>query len=282
MSVQPERLDAESVLGLTEPTQLSEPTKSTLSDRVSAAEWQTRVDLAACYRLVAHFGWTDLIYNHISARVPDEPEHFLINSYGLMYEEISASNLVKIDLDGRLLDDPIGWGINQAGFVVHSAVHAARHDAFCVIHTHTPAGVAVSAQTQGLLPLNQQAMWFYDRMGYHDYEGIALETPERERLVRNLGAHNALVLRNHGVLTLGATIPAAFQLMYFLENACRAQVLATAGGASIMLPLHDVCERAAQQFHRPGREANTRSWSALLRMLDRQCAQQAGASSYRE
>lgn len=262
--------------------QLESSASPSVRERVSSSEWQTRIDLAACYRLVAHFGWTDQIYNHISARVPGEEGRFLINAYGLMYEEISASNLVKIDLDGNVIDDHLGWGINQAGFVVHSAVHAVRHDAFCVIHTHTPAGVAVSAQAHGLLPLNQQAMWFYNRIGYHDYEGIALDTDERERLVRNLGSHNALVLRNHGLLTLGATIPAAFQLMYFLESSCRAQVLATTGGAKIVLPPDAVCEKAAQQFHRPGREANTKSWLALLRMLERnESRSESDGSSYK-
>lgn len=236
--------------------------------RCSELEWQTRVELAACYRLIAHYGWIDLIYNHVSARVPGEQDCFLLNAYGLRYPEVCASNLIKIDLNGRILDDPIGWGINQAGFVVHSAVHAARHDAFCVIHTHTEAGVAVSAMPQGLLPHSQQAMWFHERIGYHDYEGVALDESERVRLAANLGSHNALILRNHGLLTAGDSIPAAFQLMYFLESSCRSQVAAMSCGQPLVLPSAEVCERAARQFHRPGRDANVRYWDAMLRMLD--------------
>ena len=186
-----------------------------------------------------------------------------------MYPEINASNLVKIDIEGNIIDDPLGWGINQAGFVVHSAVHRVRHDAFCVIHTHTRAGIAVSAQEQGLLPINQQAMWFYNRIGYHDYEGIALDLDERERLQKNLGKHNALILRNHGLLTLGNAVRAAFSLMHYLENACRAQIDAMAGGAKLVIPPHEVCEKAAQQFERSNRDASEKDWPALMRMLDR-------------
>jgi len=191
---------------------------------VNAAEWAVRVDLAACYRLAAHFRLTDLIYTHISSRVPHEDSHFLINAYGLLFSEIKASTLVKVKLDGTIVDDPTGLGINAAGFVIHGAVHGARHDVGCVMHTHTTAGLAVAAQRQGLLPLTQHAMRFTDSIGYHDYEGIALDVDEQARLVRDLGTHNAMILRNHGLLACGPSIPQAFNLIYWLEQACRIQV----------------------------------------------------------
>src|SRR5271154_2559614 len=178
----------------------------TLRDRVTAAEWQARVDLAACYRLAHHFGMTDLIYTHISARVPGPEEHFLINPYGLLFNEITASSLIKIDLDGAVVLKPdLDYPVNQAGFVIHSAVHAARPDVGCVMHTHTRAGMALSALECGLLPLTQTAMRFHGRIGYHEYEGPAVELDERQRLVANLGVHSAMILRNHGLLSAGAT-----------------------------------------------------------------------------
>src|SRR5678815_6054054 len=217
-------------------------------DRVSAGEWETRVDLAACYRLAAHYRMTDLIYTHISARVPGPEHHFLINAFGLTWDEITASALVKVTLDGEIVDDPTGSGINRAGYVIHSAVHRARPDLMCVMHTHTSAGIAVSAQDAGLLPLTQHAMRFTDSIGYHDYEGIALDVDEQARLVRDLGTHNAMILRNHGLLACGPTVHDAFDLMIHLERACQAQVAALGGGAQVVTPSHDVARKVAAQF----------------------------------
>jgi len=237
--------------------------------RASPAERETRVNLAACYRLVAYYGMTDQIYNHISARVPGEHGRFLINAYGMLFEEVTASSLVKIDSDGAVIDDSTGLGVNPAGFVIHGAVHEARPDAACVIHTHSRAGMAVSAQKEGLLPLTQHAMRFWNRIGYHDYEGIALDMDERARLARDLGRHDAMILRNHGTLTLGSTIRQAFELAYYLERACQAQIDAMAGGRPLNIPPPAVCEKTAQLFDRPNRPAHTRDWPALLRLLDR-------------
>jgi ribulose-5-phosphate 4-epimerase/fuculose-1-phosphate aldolase len=237
---------------------------------MSAAEQRARVELAACYRLVAHYRMTDLIYTHISARVPGRPPpRFLINPYGLMFEEITASNLVTVTLDGALVDDPAGFGINPAGFVIHSAIHRARHDVGCVIHTHTAAGLAVAAQKHGLLPLTQHAMRFTGHLAYHDYEGVALDLPEQRRLVRDLGQRNAMILRNHGLLACGATVAEAFDLIYYLERACQAQVGAMAGGAALSIPKEAVARKVARQFARPRRSAPENAWSALLRLLDR-------------
>jgi ribulose-5-phosphate 4-epimerase/fuculose-1-phosphate aldolase len=238
--------------------------------RVTPAEWAVRVDLAACYRLAAHFGLTDLIYTHISARVPGDEAHFLINAYGLLFSEIKASTLVKVRLDGGIVDDPTGLGINGAGFVIHGAVHGARHDVGCVMHRHTTAGLAVAAQRQGLLPLTQHAMRFTDALGYHDYEGIALDLDEQSRLVRDLGTHNAMILRNHGLVACGPTVHDAFDLMMHLERACQAQVAAASGGAELVMPSRDVARKVAAQFARPGRQAPLNAWTALLRMLDRE------------
>jgi ribulose-5-phosphate 4-epimerase/fuculose-1-phosphate aldolase len=238
-------------------------------ERVSAAEWDVRVDLAACYRLTAHFRLTDLIYTHISARVPGTNEHLLINAYGQLFEEITASSLVKITLDGEIVDDETGLGINPAGYVIHSAIHLARDDVGCVMHTHTGAGLAIAAQRQGLLPLTQHAMRFWDCLSYHDYEGVALDTDEQQRLIRDLGVNSAMVLRNHGLLTCGATVAQAFDAMYYLERACGAQVAAMSGGAELNIPPPSVAAKVARQFTRPGRTAPENAWAALLRMLDR-------------
>lgn len=243
-------------------------TDTPLRERVSAEEWETRVNLAACYRLAGYYGMTDQIYTHISARVPGGAEHFLLNAYGLLFDEVTASTLVKVDLEGRVVDDT-GLGINPAGFVIHSAIHAARHDGACVMHTHTRAGMAVSAQKNGLLPLTQHAMRFWRRIAYHDYEGVALDLDERQRLMRDLGEHKAMILRNHGLLTLGATIREAFELMYYLERSCQAQIDAMAGGAELNVPPPKICEHTARQFERQGRAAVERDWPALLRLLDR-------------
>jgi len=236
--------------------------------KASAAEWRARVELAACYRLVAHFRMTDLIYTHISARVPGGVPRFLINPYGLMFEEITASSLVTVTLEGRIVDDPTGLGMNPAGFVIHSAIHGARHDVGCVIHTHTAAGLAVAAQKRGLLPLSQHAMRFTDCLAYHDYEGVALDLPEQRRLVRDLGQHNAMILRNHGLLACGASVAEAFDRIYYLERACQAQVGAMAGGVPLSIPKQAVARKVARQFARPGRTAPGNAWSALLRLVD--------------
>lgn len=235
----------------------------------SDAEHAVRIDLAAAYRLLAKFGMTDLIYTHISARVPGTHEQFLINPYGWLFDEITASSLVKIDLDGNIVDAPEN-GVNQAGFVIHSAVHAARSDVECVVHTHTKAGMAVAASRAGLLPVNQISMQFYDRVAYHDYEGISLELDERERLVADLGRHDAMILRNHGLLTASTSIASAFSLMFYLNRACEIQLAAQAMG-ELVLPSPAICEHTAQQFEQSHSETigNEREWSALLRILDR-------------
>ena len=213
------------------------PTKiPSLKGSVIAEEWAVRVQLAATYRLCAMYGWTDLVFTHISARLPNENgEHrFLINPYGLMFEEMTASSLVKINIKGDICQDT-SYFINPAGFTIHSAVHLAREDAGCVIHVHTPYGMAVSAQKKGLRRYSQMAMQVFDDLAYHDYEGIALELDERERIVENLGSKNLLMLRNHGTLTTGPTCGVAFLRMYFLENACKAQILAQSVGSESAL-----------------------------------------------
>jgi ribulose-5-phosphate 4-epimerase/fuculose-1-phosphate aldolase len=244
-------------------------TKS-MRERVSHAEWQTRIDLAACYRLVHHFGMDDLVYNHISARVPGEEGHFLINAYGMTYDEITASSLVKIDFDGNVVEDPgTGYGINRAGFVIHSAVHRGRPDIACVIHTHTPAGMAVSAMECGLLPITQNAM-FFSGVGTHDYEGPAVDLDEQKRLVSDLGSHVAMILRNHGLIAVGATIPEAFITIYWLERACQAQVLAVSTGKPLILPSTDVIETTNRRY-KPGqrRSIGELEWAGLLRLVER-------------
>ncbi|MGO4578050.1 class II aldolase/adducin family protein [Cupriavidus sp. 2TAF22] len=235
---------------------------------IDAAEWEMRVDLAACYRLMAHFRMTDWIYNHISASVPGSPHHYLINPFGLLYEEVSASNLVKVDIHGNLVDD-IPLDVNPAGFVIHGAIHKARPDAVCALHTHTAAGIAVSTQVEGLLPISQHALRIYDRLAYHDFEGVALDLDEQSRLVRDLGNKNVLILRNHGLLTIGATVADAFKEMYYLERACQIQVSALAGQRQLTLPSADVCVRTAEQFGGDTEILQGRDWRALLRLLDR-------------
>jgi ribulose-5-phosphate 4-epimerase/fuculose-1-phosphate aldolase len=238
---------------------------------VSDEEWQLRCDLAALYRLIAHFRWTDLIYTHLSVRLPGPDHHFLINDYRRMFHEMRASDLVKIDIDGNIVD-PAQAGrsvVNAAGFCIHSAIHMARHDLMCVMHTHTTAGIAVSAQEHGLLPLSQHALKFYGRLAYHGYEGIALDLDERERLVADLGPHNAMILRNHGLLACGASIPEAFHTLYFLERACQAQVAALAGGGKLILPQPEVCEHTAGQFGREGAEEHyAMLWESCLRLIE--------------
>jgi ribulose-5-phosphate 4-epimerase/fuculose-1-phosphate aldolase len=239
-------------------------------ERVSREEWQARVDLAAAYQLAAVFKWTDLIYTHFSARVPGS-EDFLINPYGLMFDEITASNLVRIDEHGKAVDDPLGLGYNEAGFVIHGCVHAARPEINCVLHTHTRAGVAVSAMKCGLLPISQHAMRVQQQCAYHDYEGIALDMDERERMAASLGKKSkVMMLRNHGLLTLGETVREAFELMYYLDCACQIQIDAMAGGLENVTRMSEsAAATATAQFERPDRPSNHKDWPALLRLLER-------------
>lgn len=239
-----------------------------VKSQVSEAEWQTRVDLAACYRLIAMYGWDDLVFTHVSARVPGPDEHFLINAYGLLFEEMTASALVKVDLQGnKVLDSP--YEINPAGFMIHSAVHAARDDVACVIHTHTRAGIAVSAQKDGLLPISQTSLFPLTSLAYHDYEGVALNEDEKPRLVANLGNKSALILRNHGLLTAGPSIPDAFLFMYVLETACQIQIMAQGGGELNMVnpKIQAGIEQQAKEVTRG--LGGYLAWPGLLRKLDR-------------
>src|SRR5258707_253686 len=245
--------------------------KSTpVRERVSKEEWDMRVDLAAAYQLGAIYKWTDLIYTHFSARVPGT-EDFLINPYGMMFDEITASNLVKIDQDGKVIDDPLGMGVNEAGFIIHSCMHAARQEIHCVIHTHTRATVAVSAMKCGLLPISQHAMMMQKTVAYHDYEGVALYEEEKERMARSLGkTSKAMILRNHGVLALGETVREAFEIMYYLDCACQIQVDALAGGLhNVQLMSDAAADSATKSLQRVGRPAQHKDWPALLRMLER-------------
>lgn len=239
----------------------------------SEVETKTRQDLAQLYRLIAHFRMTDIIDTHISARVPGTEDHFLINRYGVLFHEMRPQDLVKIDTAGNPVDpidpaDADSSRVNAAGFTIHSALHMARHDLACVIHTHTADGMAVSTQKQGLLPITQHALRFHNRLGYHDYEGIALDLEERERLVADMGTHNAMILRNHGLLAAGRTIPEAFVNIYYLERACQAQIKATSGGAELIFPPDEVRERTAKQFERPtALQYCERVWNSAVRLL---------------
>lgn len=237
--------------------------------QVSAQEWELRVNLAACYRLIALYGWDDLVFTHVSARVPGPDDHFLINAYGLLFEEMTASSLVKVDLDGNTVLDT-GSDINPAGFVIHSAVHAARPDAHCVLHTHTRAGVAVSAQKDGLKPISQTSLFPYSSLAYHDYEGVALSDEEKPRLVADLGDKRALILRNHGLLTVGPTVADAFLFMYLLETACQIQLMAEGTGNELIQvpqPIVDGIQAQAEEVTRGLGGALV--WPGLLRKLDR-------------
>ncbi|RLT95013.1 class II aldolase/adducin family protein [Ketobacter sp.] len=240
-----------------------------IRNQVSAEEWQQRVDLAACYRLVAQFGWDDLIFTHISARVPGPEHHFLINPYGLLFEEITASSLVKVDLQGNQVMDS-EYDINPAGFTIHSAIHAAREDAKCVLHTHSLNGVAVSAQKEGVLPISQQSIFVLASLAYHDYEGVALRDDEKPRLVADLGDKSFLMLRNHGLLTAAGNIADAFLFMYLFEAACMIQVRAQSGGGELIGIDPRIIETAQAQAQAVTRQAGgALAWPALLRRLDR-------------
>ena len=237
--------------------------------RFSPEEWAVRVDLAAAYRLVAHFRWDDLVFTHITARVPGPDHHFLINPYGMMFDEMTASNLVKIDMQGNKVSES-PWPINPAGFTIHSAIHAARQDVQCVLHTHTLNGVAVSAQKNGVLPISQQSIFVLQGLAYHDYEGVALREDEKPRLVADLGDKSYLMLRNHGLLTVGRTIAEAFQLMYIFEATCAIQVRAQAGGELIPVA-QGIIDTALQQARQVSNNQGPQNlvWPGLLRRLDR-------------
>jgi ribulose-5-phosphate 4-epimerase/fuculose-1-phosphate aldolase len=247
------------------------------SHSFSAVEYDMRVQLAACYRLVAHYGWTELIYNHISARVPGKDEHYLLNPFGFLFEEVTASNLVKVDMDCNIVDKT-PHKVHPAGFVLHHAVHAARPDVVCVLHTHTPAGMAISALKCGLLPLTQNAMMFHGKVGYHDFEGLALMTDERQRIADNLGDNAVLILRNHGVLIAASSVSEAFSMMWFLEKAMQAQLYAMAASQELNMPSDQAAQLTAQMAFTQSRVAQfdggkspvgKLEWPALLRLLDR-------------
>jgi ribulose-5-phosphate 4-epimerase/fuculose-1-phosphate aldolase len=241
---------------------------ASLKQVVSAEEWQLRVELAACYRLVALYGWTDLVFTHISARVPGPEHHFLINPYGLMFDEITASSLVKVDQQcNKVIDSP--FPVNPAGFTIHSCIHEARHDVGCVLHTHSRAGVAVSAQKCGVLPISQQSTFILGSLAYHGYEGLAVRDEEKPRLQDDLGGNNFLMLRNHGLLTVGKSVADAFLAMYFFEAVCRIQIDAQAGGELIHVNpkiLDGVTQ--AMKVAGAGQGANI-AWPALLRKVER-------------
>jgi ribulose-5-phosphate 4-epimerase/fuculose-1-phosphate aldolase len=240
-------------------------------EQVSAEEWQARVNLAAAYRLTALYGYTEMIANHISCRAPGTHDQFLINPYGMLYEEIDASCLIKVDVEGNTVFNASDYGVNAAGFVIHSAIHMAKPEMDCVAHTHTPAGMAVSAMECGLLPLAQTSMRFL-HIGYHDFEGIADDVGERERLVRDLGDHEAMILRNHGLLVVGRTIPATFNLLYRMERACEVQVMALSCNTKLVYPPQDVLEATFDKVKPRVGKANRNgdlAWPALLRKLDR-------------
>jgi ribulose-5-phosphate 4-epimerase/fuculose-1-phosphate aldolase len=240
-----------------------------LRAQVSEAEWRVRVDLAAAYRLVAHFGWDDLVFTHISARVPESDHHFLINPYGVLFEEITASSLVKIDLEANVLLDT-GYPVNPAGFTIHSAVHEVREDAGCVMHLHTLDGTAVASAKEGLLPLNQTAQLVIGDLAYHDYEGVAFDHDERPRLQKDLGDHSVMILRNHGTLTVGESVGAAFTRMYFLERACSMQVR-TLGASrdTVPVPGEIVAKNAMIGKLALAATSDALVWPALLRRIER-------------
>ena len=242
-----------------------------LKGKVSDEEWAVRVDLAAAYRLVSRYGWEDLVFTHISARVPGTEDQFLINPYGLFFDEITASSLVKIDQDGNKLQDS-PFDVNAAGFIIHSAIHAVRHDAKCVLHTHTPSGVAVATQRAGLLPISQHSLFVLSSLGYHDFEGPALDADEKPRLVADLGENRCLILRNHGLLTVGETVADAFVNMYYLEASCSIQVRAQSGGGELIPVPKEVMDKgyasAAAAQRRVGGQGRL-VWPGLLRRLDR-------------
>ena len=240
-----------------------------VKEQVSEQEWQVRQDLAAAYRLVAHYGWDDMVFTHLSARVPGPDEHFLLNPFGYLFSEVSASNLVKVDVDGNIVLDN-GHQVNAAGFTIHSAVHMSRTDAHAVMHLHTDSGVAVSSTKNGFLPLNQHAMFVYHDVTYHDWEGVALNLDERQRLVADLGNHHLMILRNHGTLALGGSVASCFMRMYYLERACKIQVSACAQG-ELHLPPEAAVQMMQETFNKPEswEGISVSAWVALRRLADR-------------
>lgn len=240
----------------------------TSKNHLSSSEWEARVNLAACYRLCALNQWDDLIYTHISARVPGVKNHYLINPFGLQFEEITASNLLVVNTDGQCVSDQQNGRVNPTGFAIHGAIHKARPDAHCVMHLHNTAGIAVSAQQDGLLPLSQHAMRFQGHLGYHDYEGLALTAAEGIRLTQNLDSHPAMLLRNHGTLTVGRTVAEAYVVMATLIKACEIQVAALSS-PNCRWPSQEVIQKAANELHDGGAEEGALEWPALLRKLDR-------------
>lgn len=241
----------------------------TIQQKVSAEEWKLRVDLAAAYRLVALHGWDDLVFTHLSARVPGAEHHFLLNPYGMTFDEVTASSLVKVDLEGRKVMD-VPHDINPAGFTIHSAIHSAREDANCVFHIHSLNGIAVSAQAEGLLPISQQSIFVLASLGYHDYEGVALREDEKPRLVKSLGSNQFLMLRNHGLLTVAGTVADAFLQLYTFERTCDIQIRAQAGGGRLLSVDPRIISTAKQQAATVTRSAGgVFTWPGLLRKLDR-------------
>lgn len=240
-----------------------------VQDQVSAEEWQVRQELAAAYRMVAHYGWDDMVFTHLSARVPGPDEHFLLNPFGYLFNEVTASNLVKVDGEGEIVLDN-GHEVNAAGFVIHSAVHMNRHDALAVMHLHTDSGVAVASSEHGLLPLTQHAMFVYNDVAYHDWEGVALDLDERERLVADLGNHNVMLLRNHGTLACGGSVASCFMRMYYLERACKIQVNALTQG-ELRMPPEGAVAMMKETFNNPQswEGLSARAWPALMRQADR-------------
>lgn len=236
---------------------------------MTEAERNMRMDLAAAYRLALRHGWDDLIYTHITARVPGKEEHFLINPFGLAFEEITASNLVKVDIDGAIIGDS-EHAVNMGGYTIHSAVHAARQEVVCVMHLHIEAGMALSMLECGLLPLSQHAMLFHNRIGYHKYEGPALDTAERERLIADLGSHNALILHNHGLLTCGGSVGEAFMRMFYLARAATTQIQAMSTGANLVRVSDETAEITAERHEGDSMPFGARAWPAMLRRLDRE------------
>jgi ribulose-5-phosphate 4-epimerase/fuculose-1-phosphate aldolase len=239
-----------------------------IRQKVSVEEWEQRVNLAAAFRLCAKYKMTDLIYAHLSAKIPGKPRQYLINAYGLLFDEVTASNLVTVDFDDKIVHDPTGLGVNPSGYVVHGGLHKARADVQCVMHVHTMAGGAVSAQSHGLLNLTQHAMRFHNRVAYNDFGGTATNNEEAVRLARDLGRHKVMILRNHGLLTCGDQVREAFELMHYLESACQMQIGALPGG-KVFICDDETAEKVAAHFDKPNRVGPTKDWPALLRMLDR-------------
>ncbi len=247
---------------------ISYPEVPSLMGRVSDAEWDMRVQLAAAYRLADMHNWTtSLIFNHISARIPGDDRHFLLNPFGLRYDEVTASNLVKIDIDGNILDDT-PYGINHAGYIIHGAIHGAREDVVCAVHTHTEAGMAISSLEDGLMFTNQEALRFYGHTAYHEFEGIAADTDECARLVADLRDNMVLILKNHGLLTVGRSVGEAFVWMYFLEKCCASQLQLMATGGRVIQLSKEVCEHTARQFNSQNTSPDRSEWPALMRMAD--------------